>query len=436
MMLQQFQPRARTIHRIQPYADTPQPNQSSSSDGFPTPGPQLTAQQATFLAGAAVTHANQASQVASHAANAAEFYQREAMQVREVAQAEIANAQQTIQSIVAQAKAFVAEREGSLGQVVLEAQAQAVQVTEDQAMQAISAIQIEANRVNENLRSEANVAMSQAMTTINQQKSEIMLLREQELETNRQQAVNIERCIEMSEIMKRQQEEIRLLKEKLETKASEGVPFGSPKARPPAIPEHQVTPSPVQNVHVLISSPPRSHGEEVFGAVGKPPGLGLNEPDPAVTLQHPGGAGTAAPSVNPDPSNVFPADPLHVSSLYPTSISGVPSAEAAQPVAPKAFVPGGCSGSEVDVGIQTQIDQVKKMMVELATSVATISKGVPAIAAPKKCRSQCLLPQSLGVRFLNWIYQLVVSLIKTLHHQVVHHHPHHPTAVVLFIPKV
>ena len=43
--------RARTTHRIQPYADTPQPNQSSSSDGFPTPGPQLTAQQAAFLAG-------------------------------------------------------------------------------------------------------------------------------------------------------------------------------------------------------------------------------------------------------------------------------------------------------------------------------------------------------------------------------------------------
>ena len=134
--------RARTTHRIQPYADTPQPNQSSSSDGFPTPGPQLTAQQATFLAGAAVAQANQASQVASHAANAAEFYQREAMQVREVAQAEIINARQTIHSIVAQAKAFVAEREGSLGQVVLEAQAQAVQVTEDQAMQAISAFRM------------------------------------------------------------------------------------------------------------------------------------------------------------------------------------------------------------------------------------------------------------------------------------------------------
>ena len=370
--------RARTTHRMQPYADTPQPNQSSSSDGFPTPGPQLTAQQATFLAGAAVTHAHQASQVASHAANTAEFYQREAMQVREVAQAEITNARQTIHSIVAQAKAFVAEREGSLGQVVLEAQAQAVQVTEDQAMQAISAIQNEANRVNENLRSEATVAMSQAMTTINQQKSEIMLLREQEVETNRQQAVNIERCIEMSEIMKRQQEEIRLLKERLETKASEGIPFGSPKARPPAIPEHQVTPSPVQNVHVLISSPPPSHGEEVFGAIGKPPGLGISEPDPAVTLQHPGGAGTAAPSVNPDSSSSFPADPTHVSCLYPTSIPGVPSAAAAQPVAPKAYAPGGCSGSEVGVGIQAQIDQVTKMMVELATSVATIAKGVPA----------------------------------------------------------
>ena len=251
-------------------------------------------------------------------------------------------------------------------------------MTEDQAMQAISAIQNEANRVNENLRSEATVAMSQAMTTINQQKSEIMLLREQEVETNRQQAVNIERCIEMSEIMKRQQEEIRLLKERLETKASEGIPFGSPKARPPAIPEHQVTPSPVQNVHVLISSPPPSHGEEVFGAIGKPPGLGISEPDPAVTLQHPGGAGTAAPSVNPDSSSSFPADPTHVSCLYPTSIPGVPSAAAAQPVAPKAYAPGGCSGSEVGVGIQAQIDQVTKMMVELATSVATIAKGVPA----------------------------------------------------------
>ena len=176
-----------------------------------------------------------------------------------------------------------------MGQVVLEAQAQAVQVTEDQAMQAISAIQNEANRVNENLRTEANVAMSQAMTTINQQKSEIMLLREQEVETKRQQAVNIERCIEMSEIMKRQQEEIRLLKERLETKASEGVPPGSPKARPPTIPENQVTPSPVQNVHVLISSPPPSHGEEVFGAIGKPPGLGISEPDPGSDITASGG---------------------------------------------------------------------------------------------------------------------------------------------------
>ena len=50
---------------------------------------------------------HQASQVASHAANTAEFYQREAMQVREVAQAEISNARQTIHSIVAQAKAFM-----------------------------------------------------------------------------------------------------------------------------------------------------------------------------------------------------------------------------------------------------------------------------------------------------------------------------------------
>ena len=78
--------------------------------------------------------------------------------------------------------------------------------------------------------------------------------------------------------MKRQQEEIRVLRERLETKAREEVPVGSPKARPPVIPENQVTPSPVHNVHVLISSPPPSHGEEMFGTVGKPPGLGLNEP--------------------------------------------------------------------------------------------------------------------------------------------------------------
>ncbi len=92
-----------------------------------------------------------------------------------------------------------------------------------------------------------------------------------------------------------------------------------------------------------------------------------------MTLQH-----TAAPSVIPDPPTVFPSDPLHSSSLYPTSIPGVPSEAAAQPVAPKAIGPGGCSGSEVDVGMQAQIDQVKKMMVELATSVATIAKGGPA----------------------------------------------------------
>ena len=135
--------RTRAVSRTEPYSGTPQPHQSSSSDGFPTP-PQLSAQQATFLGGAAVSQASQASQVASHAANAAEYYQREAIQAREIAQAEMRNAQQTIHSIVAQAKAFVAQREGSMEQTVLEAQAQAVQATEDQAMRAISAIQVEA----------------------------------------------------------------------------------------------------------------------------------------------------------------------------------------------------------------------------------------------------------------------------------------------------
>ena len=253
--------RTRAVSRIEPYSGTPQPNQSSSSDGFPTP-PQLSAQQATFLAGAAVSQASQASQVASHAANAAEYYQREAIQAREIAQAEMHNAQQTIHSIVAQAKAFVAQREGSMEQTVLGAQAQAVQATEDQAMRAISAIQVEATRVNENLRSEAHEAMNQARHTIDEQRSQIMLLREQEVEVNRQQAINIQRCLELSEINRNKDEEIRMLRAQLETKAKASESIGSPKARPPTNPELQVTPSPVQNVHVLISSPTPPQGEE------------------------------------------------------------------------------------------------------------------------------------------------------------------------------
>ena len=386
--------RTRAVSRTEPYSGTPQPHQSSSSDGFPTP-PQLSAQQATFLAGAAVSQASQASQVASHAANAAEYYQREAVQAREIAQAEMRNAQQTIHSIVAQAKAFVAQREGSMEQTVLEAQAQAVQATEDQAMRAISAIQVEATRVNENLRSEAHEAMNQARHTIDEQRSQIMLLREQEVEVNRQQAINIQRCLELSEINRNKDEEIRMLRAQLETKAKASESVGSPKARPPTNPEFQVTPSPVQNVHVLISSPTPPQGEEsLFGDIGKPPGLSpLHSETVVAKPQHPGGAGKAAPCVSPDPITQPDPAPLHPSSLYASATPGVSSTAAAQPAVAKAVIPGGSLVSGVGGDVQSQIDQVKMMMVELATSVATIAQGVPAsrtgevpqpIAAPEK----------------------------------------------------
>ena len=97
-------------------------------------------------------------------------------------------------------------------------------------------------------------------------------MREQEVEVNRQQAINIQRCLELSEINRNKDEEIRMLRAQLETKAKASESVGSPKARPPTNPEFQVTPSPVQNVHVLISSPTPPQGEEsLFGDIGKPP---------------------------------------------------------------------------------------------------------------------------------------------------------------------
>ena len=259
-------------------------------------------------------------------------------------------------------------------------------------MRAITAIQVEAARVNDNLRSEAHEAMNQARSTIDEQRSQIMLLREQEVEVNRQQAINIQRCLELSEINRNKDEEIRMLRAQLESKAKASEHVGSPKARPPTNPEPQVTPSPVQNVHVLISSPPPPQGEEVlFGDVGKPPGLSPLFSDPVA--KHAGGAGKAAPCVSPDPIVQPDPAPLHSSDLYPSAIPGVSSTAAAQPVVAKAAIPGRNLVSGVGGDVQSQIDQVKLMMVELATSVATIARGVPAgragevpqpIAAPEK----------------------------------------------------
>ena len=96
-------------------------------------------------------------------------------------------------------------------------------------MRAISAIQVEATRVNENLRSEAHEALNQARSTINEQRSQIMLLREQEVEVNRQQAINIQRCLELSEINRNKDEEIRMLRAQLETKAKASESIGSPQ---------------------------------------------------------------------------------------------------------------------------------------------------------------------------------------------------------------
>ena len=133
--------------------------------------------------------------------------------------------------------------------------------------------------------------MNQARHTIDEQRSQIMLLREQEVEVNRQQAINIQRCLELSEINRNKDEEIRMLRAQLETKAKASESVGSPKARPPTNPEFPVTPSPVQNVHVLISSPTPPQGEEsLFGDIGKPPGLSPLQSETVVAKpQHPGG---------------------------------------------------------------------------------------------------------------------------------------------------
>ena len=105
------------------------------------------------------------------------------------------------------------------------------------------------------------------------------------------------------------------------------------------------------------------------------------------------GAGKAAPCVSPDPITQPDPAPLHSSSLYPSATPGVSSTAAAQPAVAKAVIPGGSLVSGVGGDVQSQIDQVKMMMVELATSVATIAQGVPAsrtgevpqpIAAPEK----------------------------------------------------
>ncbi|CAE7231161.1 unnamed protein product [Symbiodinium sp. CCMP2592] len=130
---QAFVPAAATILRIREPAPTPQRNEGYSSSSAASPpqrGPELSATQATFLAGAAVTHAHHASGVALGAASlahqAAEREQQTVTQAREAVmqasfQAAAAEAQyrDEAQSIARAAQGIVDDarfREASLRQ--------------------------------------------------------------------------------------------------------------------------------------------------------------------------------------------------------------------------------------------------------------------------------------------------------------------------------
>lgn len=83
---------------------------SSSSNGQPYSAPELNPQQATFLAGAAVSQAHHAANVANQAASAAHYYHHESLEAQRVA---------------ALAQHHVAQREEQFAQAATEYQRQA-----------------------------------------------------------------------------------------------------------------------------------------------------------------------------------------------------------------------------------------------------------------------------------------------------------------------
>ena len=267
---QSMVPAVATILRFREPAPTPQRNEGYSSSSAASPpqrGPELSATQATFLAGAAVTHAHHASGVALRAATlahqAAEREQQTVAQAREAVmqanvQAATAEAQLRgeAQSIARAAQGIVDDarrREASLRQ---EAQS-AIEATNREAQQRVSAIQGEAQQAiaQSNQSAQAGIrlvegeaqGLSEALRQANAARERAEFERQAAQQHSRQRDADLLRlATEMEDMRRRHEEALNLMAERYRNLSSQFAEQGQPTAPQTPVRTHLNFPIPLQ----------------------------------------------------------------------------------------------------------------------------------------------------------------------------------------------
>ena len=168
-------PHNRGFRNRNPYPGRPQPSSSST-----VPPVDLNATQATFLAGAAVHQAHQASMVAEHASNAALHFQQQAQVTQQNAVRQQAQFHQAATAIQSRAEAYVRqaqEEARSAGVERDEVARQASQTVEGFRREAVAEVQATQSQLEARANQWLNENMSQIM---DQMESRDARLRSQE----------------------------------------------------------------------------------------------------------------------------------------------------------------------------------------------------------------------------------------------------------------
>ncbi|CAE7028491.1 GIP [Symbiodinium sp. CCMP2592] len=332
-------PAAATILRIREPAPTPQRNEGYSSSSAASPpqrGPELSATQATFLAGAAVTHAHHASGVALGAASlahqAAEREQQTVTQAREAVmqaslQAAAAEAQyrDEAQTIARAAQGIVDDaryREASLRQ---EAQS-AIDATTREAQQRVSMIQGEAQQAiaQSNHSAQARIrlvegearGLSEALRQATLAREQAEVDRQEVVQRLRQRDADIVRLADEMESMQRRHEEaMAVMAERYRDLSAKFVESSNAQAqRTPtrtrlSFPEMSFSPDTSQNDAVqqpttpVIEPVPEEQETLSTPLVAQPTGES-DAPQEGAAAGAPGGEASSGPPEDPQPISV------------------------------------------------------------------------------------------------------------------------------------
>ena len=354
--------------------------QDSSSSPSPrgTQRPtELSATQASFLAGAAVTHAHQSAQVALHAANTAQAQaassQAQAQQVAQQASEWAQGVRQEAQSVVDQTRA---EAQAAVTQTRVEAQT-VVDQTRAQAQAEVTQVRAEANQAVLHTRAAAQEEVVAAQRTA----LERIALLEQELLQSRREREESNRRIEQLIAERRLADDYWTrreaeLNQQLGIACSGGTPPATNRAShwPPMSfsPDTQSHNGPAPSTPLPVARAGATPSGSPVGTQGQ----GHNSPKQAPSQE---GAATSAPAA---------------SAAQPAEQPAALSSEAPPAQAEAVTVQSGSSSNPEVAALSHQVSELLTTVHSLAQAMATLQQptAAPSSAPPPPTTAAATVP--------------------------------------------